>query len=63
MHDPAKRTFSLYVVKADGSGTERVTYGARFDSFPMFSPDGKKLLWCSTRGASGPHEFNIFIAD
>jgi Tol biopolymer transport system component len=63
MHDPQKRTFSLYLVNTDGSGTERVTFGARFDSFPMFSPDGKKLLFCSTRNAAGPHEFNIFIAD
>ena len=63
MHDPQKRTFSLYVINADGTGTERVSYGARFDSFPMFSPDGKKLLWCSTRNSTGAHEFNIFIAD
>ena len=63
MHDPQKRTFSLYVVGTDGSGTERVSFGARFDSFPMFSRDGKKLLFCSTRNAAGPHEFNIFIAD
>jgi TolB protein len=63
MHDPQKRTFSLYLVATDGSGTERVTFGARFDSFPMFSPDGKRLLFCSTRNAAGPHEFNIFIAD
>jgi Tol biopolymer transport system component len=63
MHDPQKRTFSLYVVNSDGTGTERVSFGARFDSFPMFSPDGTKLLFCSTRNAAGPHEFNIFIAD
>ena len=47
----------------DGTGTERITYGSRFDSFPMFSKDGKKLVWCSTRKAKGQHEFNIFIAD
>jgi Tol biopolymer transport system component len=63
MHDPQKRTFSLYVINTDGTGTERVSFGARFDSFPMFSPDGTKLLFCSTRNAAGPHEFNIFIAD
>jgi Tol biopolymer transport system component len=63
MHDPERRTFSLYLVNTDGTDTERVTYGARFDSFPMFSPDGKKLLFCSTRNATAPHEFNIFIAD
>ena len=51
------------MVKKDGTGLERVTYGARFDSFPMFSADGKKLVWSSTRNAKGRHEFNIFIAD
>jgi Tol biopolymer transport system component len=62
-HDEQGRTFSLYLVNRDGTGTERITYGARFDSFPMFSRDGKKLVWSSTRNAKGPHEFNIFIAD
>jgi Tol biopolymer transport system component len=42
---------------------ERITYGARFDSFPMFSRDGKKLVFASTRNAKEPREFNIFIAD
>jgi Tol biopolymer transport system component len=63
MHDPDKRTFSLYVINTDGTGLERVTYGARFDSFPMFSRDGKKLLFSSTRNAGSEREFNIFIAD
>jgi Tol biopolymer transport system component len=63
MHDPQKRTFSLYVINTDGTGTERVSFGARFDSFPMFSRDGGKLLFCSTRNAREQHEFNIFIAD
>lgn len=63
MHDPQKRTFSLYVVNIDGTGLERVTYGARFDSFPMFSRDGRKLVFCSTRNSGDLHEFNIFIAD
>jgi Tol biopolymer transport system component len=63
MHDPERRTFSLYVVNTDGTGLDRVTHGARFDSFPMFSPDGGKILFCSTRNAKEPHEFNIFLAD
>ena len=63
MHDPAGRTFSLYIVNTDGTGIERVTYGARFDSFPIFSPDGKQIVFSSTRNATEPHEFNIFIAD
>jgi hypothetical protein len=29
----------------------------------MFSPDGKLLVWESSRGAKVRHETNIFIAD
>jgi Tol biopolymer transport system component len=55
--------FHLYLVKDDGNGLERVTYEGLFNSFPMFSPDGKKLVWVSNRGAKEPGEFNIFLAD
>jgi len=63
LHDPERRSFSLYLINLDGTGLERLTYGARFDSFPMFSPDGKKLVFASTRNAKEPSEFNIFMAD
>jgi Tol biopolymer transport system component len=63
LHDPERRSFSLYRINVDGTGLERVTYGARFDSFPMFSPDGSKLVFASTRNAKAPGEFNIFLAD
>jgi TolB protein len=63
LHDPERRTFSLYLINVDGTGLERVTYAARFDSFPMFSRDGKRLVFASTRNAKEAREFNIFIAD
>jgi len=63
LHDPERRSFSLYLINVDGTGLERVTHGARFDSFPMLSRDGKKLVFASTRNAKEPREFNIFIAD
>lgn len=63
LHDPERRSFSLYLINIDGTGLEQVTHGARFDSFPMFSRDGKKLVFASTRNAKEPREFNIFIAD
>jgi Tol biopolymer transport system component len=63
LHDPERRSFSLYLINVDGTGLERITYGARFDSFPMFSRDGKKLVFASTRNAKESREFNIFIAD
>jgi Tol biopolymer transport system component len=63
LHDPERRSFSLYLINVDGTGLERLTHDARFDSFPMFSRDGKKLVFASTKNAAGPREFNIFIAD
>ena len=55
--------FELYLINSDGSGLERLTWNAVFDSFPMFSPDGKKLVWASNRNPAKPHETDIFIAD
>jgi Tol biopolymer transport system component len=63
LHDPDRRTFSLYMVNVDGTGLKRLTNGARFDSFPMISKDGTKLVFASTRNAASPSEFNIFMAD
>ncbi|HYT55008.1 MAG TPA: hypothetical protein VEQ38_09870 [Verrucomicrobiae bacterium] len=63
VHDPDRGSFSLYLINVDGTGLERVTYGARFDSFPMFSRDGKKLVFASTRNGKEAREFNIFAAD
>jgi Tol biopolymer transport system component len=55
--------FELWLINSDGTGLERITYSDGFDGFPMFSPDGKKLVWASNRNAKAPHETNIFIAD
>jgi TolB protein len=68
LHDPEQKSFSLYFNNIDfnnidGTGLERLIYGARFDSFPMFSRDGRKLVFASTRNSKEPREFNIFIAD
>ena len=55
--------FELYLINLDGTGLERITHNTVFDSFPMFSPDGKKLAWASNRNTQKPHETDIFIAD
>ena len=44
-------------------GLERVTYNDTFDGFPMFSPDGKQLVFASNRNAKAEGETNVFIAD
>lgn len=56
-------TFHLYVISDDGRGLERITFTGGFNSFAMFSPDGKKLVWVSDRNATERGEFNIFLAD
>jgi TolB protein len=55
--------FELYAINTDGQGLERITYNPTFDGFPMFSPDGRKLVFASNRNGKVPHETNIFIAD
>ena len=56
-------SFYLFLVRDDGNGLERLTMEGHFNSFPMFSPDGKHLVWVSDRNAKEPGEFNVFLAD
>ena len=62
-NDPQGRHFDIYAVDLDGSNLEQITFSHSFDSFPMFSPDGKQLVWASNRNGKAPHETNVFIAD
>jgi Tol biopolymer transport system component len=55
--------FDLWMIRVDGTGLERITTYEGFDGFPMFSPDGKKLVFCSNRNGSEPGETNVFLAD
>lgn len=61
--DPKGREFDLYLVNKDGTGLNRVTWTGDFDGFPMFSRDGKHLVWASNRHGSVRGETNIFVAD
>ena len=55
--------FELYLINSDGSNLQRLTFNKVFDSFPMFSPDGKKLAFGANRNAAKPRATDIFIAD
>lgn len=63
--DPvSRRNFDLYRVDSKGK-TEpvRITFSPGFDGFPMFTRDGKKLVFCSNRNNGGTHSTNIFVAE
>ena len=63
MDDPSGRDFDLYMINEDGSGLERITYLDGFDGFPVFSPDGRYLVWGSNRNQAQEGETNVFIAE
>ncbi|MHC4493759.1 MAG: M28 family peptidase, partial [Planctomycetota bacterium] len=53
--------FELYMVDAEGrSAPVRVTDSDGFDGLPVFSPDGKRLSWSTSRGADKTPQ--IFLA-
>jgi len=63
LHDASGRSFALYLVNVDGSNLERVTWADGFASFPMFTRDGKRLVFCASRGATSPRGLDVFTAD
>lgn len=60
--------FDLFAMDLDGGHLEQITFydegrGKQFDSFPMFSPDGRYLAFSSNRGSGPAGDTNVFIAE
>jgi Tol biopolymer transport system component len=53
--------YDLYWMNVDTGKKVRLTYHPAADVLPVFSPDGKKLMWTSTRG--GGHASQLYLAD
>jgi TolB protein len=51
------------MINVDGTGLEQITLFESFDGFPMFTRDGKKLIFASNRFSKKQGDTNIFIAD
>ena len=54
------QNYELYVMRDDGSHNIRITYTDGADILPVFSTDGKYLMWTSKRAPD--HTTQIFIA-
>jgi TolB protein len=52
--------YELYLMRDDGSHQTRITYCAGFDGLPVFSADGKYLMWSSKRAKDNTTQ--LFIA-
>ena len=55
--------FEIYMINIKSKNLIRLTDNKTFDSFPVFSKNGKKLAFSSNRDAQNPRNTNIFIAD
>lgn len=65
---PVGAHFNLYTMEIEyddatfkGGAVTQITYGSAADVLPVFSPDGKKLMWTSTRTEDGSSQ--LWIAD
>ena len=55
--------FNMYRIDLEGKGLEKISRDKGFDAFPMFSPDGKKIIFASNRNNGGTRDTNLFVAD
>jgi TolB protein len=53
--------YEIYFMEVSTGCQHRLTHNASFDGLPVFSNNGKKMMWTSKRGPD--HTSQIFIAD
>jgi TolB protein len=51
------------MINVDGTGLTQITHHDAFDGFPMFSKDGRYLVFCSNRYAAEEGDTNVFITE
>jgi Tol biopolymer transport system component len=58
------RNFEVYLGDFESAEQIRLTYNDAFDGFPVISPDGRTLLFTSSRDAQpGERAFTLFLMD
>lgn len=57
----ARPNYDLYWMNVDTGNKARLTFAPGADVLPVFSPDGRRILWTSTRDGRQPAQ--LFLAD
>lgn len=55
--------FELYLIEIESGAIQRLTYNPNFDGFPMFSSDGRKLVWCGNYSESRSSDTDVMLAE
>ncbi len=55
--------FELYIINIKSKHIQRLTFNDTFDSFPVFSKNGEKLVYASNQNAKTKRQTNIFISE
>ena len=53
----------IWLCTEDGTDLKKISHDKGFDAFPLFSPNGKKIIFSSNRFNGGTRDTNVFIAD
>jgi len=58
---PGRPNYDVYWMAIETGKKSRLTHAPGADVLPVFSPDGKKIMWTSTRDGRQPAQ--LYIAD